>query len=329
MRLVTFSVFSCFLVAILSMAMWPENSRFGSPERSFAKVQDQRSPKPAPVAVAVSQDSSQANAAEEALKVKLSFDLDEQPFFDVIEQLGKKTGLNFVLTSSAMDDSLVEEQPITFQLNTVPLNKGLALMLEAHNAAYVIDGGVVKIISLDDALDPKWHRIKMFDCRELLDLLPATSPVAPKNGGLESSAKEAGVGGVKEPGDGGNRSGGGMFSVPPMNPKLSTPQSASAVPAKKPVEDDSQLLEQKLSQLVAVVQAQAEKSQPKPSSGHTLLDLVTTMISPDSWAQAMGTGEVRLVNGILVVSQTESTLLKLDGFLADLKTNLLSVDGTD
>ena len=72
MRLVTFSVFSCFLVAILSMAMWPENSRFGSPERSFAKVQDQRSPKPAPVAVAVSQDSSQANAAEEALKVKLS-----------------------------------------------------------------------------------------------------------------------------------------------------------------------------------------------------------------------------------------------------------------
>ncbi len=329
MRLVTFSVFSCFLVAILSMAMWPENSRFGSPGRSLAKVQEQRSPQSDQAALAVSQDSAQANAAEDAMKLKLSFDLDEQAFFDVIQQLGKKTGLNFVLTSSAMDDSLVEEQPITFQLNAVPLNKGLALMLEAHNAAYVIDGGMVKIISLDDAMDPKWHRIKMFDCRKLLNLLPATSPVASKAGGLEGGAKESGAGGVKEPGGSGNRSGGGMFSVPPMNPKLSTPQSASAVPAKKPVEDDSQLLEQKLSQLVAVVQSQTNKSQPKPSSEHTLLDLVTTMISPDSWEQAMGTGKVRLVNGILIVSQTESTLLKLDGFLTDLKMNLLSSDGAD
>ncbi len=323
MRLANFSVVGCFLVAILIMAMWPENSRFGGPERAIAKVQDQL---PQKSKAAVSQGSLQVEAAEKAMNVVLSFDLAEQSFSDVLEQLEKKTGLNFVLTSSAMDDSLSGKQPITFQINAMPLNKALALMLESHNAAYVINGGVVKIISLDDAMDPKWHRIKMFDCRKLLDSLPETSPVASTNAVSGGGAKVRG--GTEDTGGGGNRAGGGMFAIQPMAPQLPALQSPSLVLRQDPARNDSKLLEQKLGQLVALVQAQAqagaEKSQVKPSSEHTLLDLVTTMVSPDSWEQAMGAGKIRLVNGILIISQTESTLLEISSFLTDLKLNVLT-----
>ena len=323
MRLANFSVVGCFLVAILIMAMWPENSRFGGPERALGKVQDQL---PQKSKAAVSQGSLQVEAAEKAMNVVLSFDLAEQSFSDVLEQLEKKTGLNFVLTSSAMDDSLSGKQPITFQINAMPLNKALALMLESHNAAYVINGGVVKIISLDDAMDPKWHRIKMFDCRKLLDSLPETSPVASTNAVSGGGAKVRGA--TEDTGGGGNRAGGGMFAIQPMAPQLPALQSPSLVLRQDPARNDSKLLEQKLGQLVALVQAQAqagaEKSQVKPSSEHTLLDLVTTMVSPDSWEQAMGAGKIRLVNGILIISQTESTLLEISSFLTDLKLNVLT-----
>ena len=223
-----------------------------------------------------------------------------------------------------MDDSLSGKQPITFQINAMPLNKALALMLESHNAAYVINGGVVKIISLDDAMDPKWHRIKMFDCRKLLDSLPETSPVASTNAVSGGGAKVRG--GTEDTGGGGNRAGGGMFAIQPMAPQLPALQSPSLVLRQDPARNDSKLLEQKLGQLVALVQAQAgaEKSQVKPSSENTLLDLVTTMVSPDSWEQAMGAGKIRLVNGILIISQTESTLLEISSFLTDLKLNVLT-----
>jgi hypothetical protein len=325
MRFATFSVVGCFLAVILIMAMWPENSQFGSPGRSLAKVQDQRFQKPESSVLAVSQDTSQADAAEKAMRVMISFDLAEQSFAEVKKQLEKKTGLNFLLTSSAIDDSLAAEQPITFQIGAVPLNKALALMLEAHNATYMIDGGVVKIISLDDALDPEWHRIKMFDCVKLLTLLPETSPLAPTNGLLEGGAKDSSVGGAKESGVGGNRAG-GMFAIQPTTPQLAAPQPEFSGIRQDSGGSDTKLLEQKLSQLVAMVQAQAkaERSQVKPSSEHTLLDLVTSMISPDSWEQNMGTGKIRVINGILVVSQTESTLIKIDGFLADLKMKVLT-----
>ncbi len=327
MRLANFSVVGSFLVAIMVMEMWPENSQLGGPVRALAKIQDQPLQDPEAAPLVASQETSPAAAAEEAMKVVLSFDLVEQSFSDVIEQLEKKTGLNIVLTSSAMDDSLTGKQPITFQINALPLNKALALMLESHNAAYVISGGVVKIISLDDALDPKFHRIKMFDCRKLLSALPETSPDASGNGLIEGSVNESGVGGVRESGVGGNRAG-GMFAIQPTTPQLSAPRPASLGIRQDANGSDTKLLEQKLSQLVAVVQAQAkarvEKSQVKPSSEHTLLDLVTTMVSPDSWEQAMGAGKIRLVNGILIVSQTESTLLEISSFLTDLKLNVLT-----
>lgn len=318
MRLANFSVVGCFLVAILIMTMWPEGSRFGAPSRSFAKVQD--SPEPVSDDRALSQDTSLAEVAEEALKLVVSLDFAELSFFEVKKQLEKKTGLEFVLTPSAINDSLSEQEIITFQMDAVPMNKGLALMLERYNAAYVIDGGIVKIVSLDDALDPKWHRIKMFDCRKLLNSLPATATVVSGNG--------FSGGGAQGPGVGGNHAKGGFFAIQPMAPQLTLPQSTPAVPREEPEGNDSWLLEQKLNQLVALIQAQAKKSQPKPSSEHTLLDLVTSMISSDSWEHAMGTGKIRVVNGILIVSQTDATLLEIEGFLADLEVNVLTSGGT-
>ena len=49
-------------------------------------------------------------------------------------------------------------------------------MLENYNATYVIDEGVVRIISIDEAGDFKWMRTKMFDCRALSKALPEAGP---------------------------------------------------------------------------------------------------------------------------------------------------------
>ena len=65
---------------------------------------------------------------------------------------------------SAKTDSLSDDEPMTFNLKGMPLNKALILMLGTKNATYIIDEGVVVIISLDDAEDSKYLRLKVFDC---------------------------------------------------------------------------------------------------------------------------------------------------------------------
>ena len=49
-----------------------------------------------------------------------------------------------------------------------------SFVIERHGDDFraMIDEGVIVIISKDDAEDPKWMRLKMFDCRKLVDVLP-------------------------------------------------------------------------------------------------------------------------------------------------------------
>jgi len=241
MRFATFSIAGVFLAAVLTMAMWPDNSRFGAPDKSMAQADEadfEQSPDDEPE-MYVSDATRRTLLAEAMLKKAVDLDFDERPFKEIEKELENTTGLNILLSSSATDDSLGEDEPITFDLKGVPLNKALHLMLRTKNATYVIDEGVVVIISLDDAEDAKWHRLKIFDCRELVKQLPETN-------------------------------------------------------------------------------------RPAPSRDQSLLDLVQEMIQPDSWSDTgQGLGQIQVVNGILVVAQTEEILQEIENFVADLEGNLL------
>ncbi len=136
---------------------------------------------------------------EEALKQVVDLNYDETPFSEIMEELEKKSNLNFMLHDSARDDSLTEDEPLTFRVSQLPLNKCLELMLVQKNAAYTIDEGVVVIISRDAAPDTEFMRLKMFDCRELVDVLPASVPIYPSILSTDGS-----IGGM----------GGGLFCIP-------------------------------------------------------------------------------------------------------------------
>ncbi len=316
MRFATYSIAGAFLAAILTMAMWPDNARFGSPGHSLAQSSSDSSATDTEDPVSYVSAATKATMhAEETLKQIVSLQFDERPFSEIQLSLAEKTGLNILLSSSATDDSLDADTLVTFNLIDMPLNKALKLMLVTHNATYVIDEGVIVIISLDDAEDVKWFRLKMYDCRDLVKALPKTAPTG------------YGGGGGFDAGGGRQGGGGGVFSVPATGQTAAQAGDNSAADEKKKAEPrltDSELLDEKLNKIMAMMKAEAERKRPEPSSEQTLLDLVQNMIEPDTWQDTgQGLGTVEVVNGILIVSQTEGILQQIDNFIADLEGNIL------
>ena len=345
MRFVTFSIAGSFVAAVLLMAMWPLESHFGAPSQSVAQEGEAQSTDQEPELavkppVRFSTGTERTIKAEQALRQNVDLDYDETPYAEVQEDLQARTGLNFILSSSAQDDWLTSDKPITVNLKDVPLNKALDLMLETNNATYVIDDGIIIVISRDDALDPRWLRTKMYDCRDLVAVLPKTAK--PMGGGIGFGGGGGGggfgggnaqgddvlgdifsgdIGGLLGPGDGlPNRGGGagGVFSIPPIG-NLGDLQEE-----EEEEQNVSALIDRKLGTILALMKAEAERKRPEPSSEQTLVGLVQSTIGPDDWSDTgYGNGTIDAVNGILVVSQSEQTHQKIDKFLADLEASVL------
>ena len=284
MRSMTFSI-GAFLVVVLTMAMWPQDARFGSPSKAIAQQSDNSddpsgnsdvnldnpfdnplppkrkstfsapTPKvklsplaPAPKGKLTASDSTQrTQRTETALNQNVHFNFEDSPFSEIQQSLEAQMGLNLVLTQSAKDDALTADETITFEINGMPLGKALELMLAPYNATYVIDSGAVLFISLDEAEDKKWTRLKMFDCRELVKVLPKT-----------------------------------------------------AVP-KKP----------------------AEEKKPSESTSDSALEmLVWSMTESEMWCQQQT--PLQVVKGILIVRGSEAKLKQIGNLLVDLEGKLLS-----
>ena len=324
MRFMTFSIAGSFLVAVLTMAMWPQNARFGSPSKSVAQEND-NTDSPSPKAKPTASDSTQRTGqTEAALKQAVDLDFDGIPFVEVIEELADTTGLNFILTDSASDDALPDDEPITFKITGMPLEKALDLMLATKNATYVIDSGVVLFISLDEAEDEKWFRVKMFDCRELVKVLPKTAPpVKLFNFGGGFSGRSGG-GGFDGSGGGGG-GGGGVFSIaPPSHQAQPQTDNKTKKQTAKKSPSESQLLDKKLQQIMKMLEQEATRRQPLPSVEYTLETLVRSMAGSDTWVEGDGHGSASLkaVNGILIVRNSETILKQVENLLLDLEGKL-------
>lgn len=309
MRFATISMAAAFLATILTMALWPENTRFGAPANSVAQDAD-AAPSGGFDPNAINQRLSDATQrdfkTEEALKQVIDLNYEETPFSEIMEELSKLTGLNFLLDNSARDDSLTEDEPLTFRIRQLPLDKSLELMLIEKNATYVIDSGVVVFISRDVAEDASYMRLKMFDCRELVNVLPESYSLY--------QVESPGGGGIS--GGGGLGGGGGMFCV--------TQGASSADPIVeqiKPVENQDE------SRPKAGATSQ---SMPRhATSDATLLNLVFSMVDPESWEHSgNGMASAKVVNGILVVRQKETAFRKIENLLIDLHANVLPAGKT-
>ena len=174
MRFTTFAIAGVFLAALFTMSMWPGNARFGAPEISLAAKQkrtDRRNTTQyRPV---VSEASKRDAATAQALEKVGTLEYHEIQVSDVLTELSENLNVNFMLHTSAIDDSLTNEELITVNLKNIPLAKGLELMLAPYNATYTIDEGIVVLVSKDEADTSEFMRIKMFDCKSLCLALPS------------------------------------------------------------------------------------------------------------------------------------------------------------
>ena len=327
MRFVTFSIAGSFAAVVLMMAMWPDNARFGAPGQAIAQQTDEQkseieSDKPA----RQFSSSTQLNRkTEQTLKERTDLAYDQTPFREVLEDLESRTGLKFLLHRSAMEDSLTEDNPFTFNLACTPLNRGLMMMLEKDNATYVINDGVVVIISIDEEMD--FLRIKAYDCRELLASLPkSTGRFTIRNvfgggGGFGGG----GFGGAVDGYGGGGYGGGGVVSIPPT--QFQEDGSGTSPPTTSGRSAEIALLDQKLKQILEAVKAQEEKVDDdylSEGDASVLIETIMNSVAPDSWRDSgSGVGTISTINGILLISQSEKSHLQIDRLLTDLEAMLI------
>lgn len=108
----------------------------------------------------------------EALATPVLLEYDEATFLDVKVDLEQKFKIDILLDQTAKDDSLTEEDSLTFSnLRKLRLDTCLKLMLAEQNATITVQDGVLRVISLDVADVPEYFLIQVFDCRSLIDKL--------------------------------------------------------------------------------------------------------------------------------------------------------------
>ena len=104
------------------------------------------------------------------LQQPADFDFVDTPMVEVMDQIRDGQGFNVLLDESARA-TLDEDTLVTFNIKNVRLATALRLLLSKHNATYIVQDGILRLISLDVAGDPEFHRRKLFDCRQLLRII--------------------------------------------------------------------------------------------------------------------------------------------------------------
>lgn len=235
------------------------------------------------------------------LKKPTAMSFDETAFIEVMDELRDHNEINIVLDQSAQDDSLTEDELITFHIRDTSLATALRLMLAQKNATYVIDDGVMRIISLDVASDPEFFRRRIFDCGELLEKIGRTDsrvgqPISAVYRGGFGGGGRGGIGG----GGRGGASGGGVFAIGPQSGLGSANNNTSNVqPA---------------------VQAQSPPMSivPKVTAQQLLKDLIRVSVDPDGWDDTNGDATMTFLGGLMIVTNSQTNLEDIEQLLDEL-----------
>ena len=143
------------------------------------------------------------NASDEqilnALDEPADLDFEDTPFIEVMDFLRDEYKINVVLDQTARDDSLTEDELITFNVKGIRLKNALRLLLSEKEATFIVRDEVLRIISLSSASDPEFFVTNVYNVGDLV------APRIPIQGG--GGIGGGGGGGF---GGGGGRGGGGF-----------------------------------------------------------------------------------------------------------------------
>jgi hypothetical protein len=196
MRFATLCTAAAFLIGIFSMAMWPQEARFGVPASTIAQEDspadplesgdnpfggdaDPFGPNHSTVNSSTAKSSVAATASaksvNEGIREKLlatcEVAFDETAYSDFEAFLEKELGINVILTTSAKEDSLTEDEVLSGILSGVSYSSMLRILLVDKNATYCVKDGVLKIISLDVESESRFQVRKMIDVSETLSII--------------------------------------------------------------------------------------------------------------------------------------------------------------
>jgi len=240
------------------------------------------------------------SSTNEGIRAKLEepydFIFDECPWSEIHETLQKKLNINIVLTRSATDDGLPEDEPITTNLTQLPAKVGLRLLLEQKNATFVVQDNVLKIISLDDAEDVRYFSTQIFNIRSLLTKVKE----------LEKD----------------------RIGKPKSSPR-SLFQGASPIVGNPNTDNTNEKGTKNLTEAVISVPAQVVKldrflsPDDLISAESLVIDLVQKTITPDSWQETgQGLATLDIIGGCLTITNTQETIDQTTDFLKQLEMTM-------
>ena len=220
---------------------------------------------------------------QESLNRRISLHEDNVPLSDVMQKISALAGFNYTFDKLGLEEEGVSPSvPVTINVDGITVRSVLNLMLEQYRLGYLVQDEVLKITSR---------------MRQQGDLVIATYPVADLVIPIPSFTNAMGnVNAVSGDGTAGNM-GGGQFSVPPaaggqpfaqMGPNPMT--GLGGIPNDMTLGPNSRL-----------------SGGSAAPDFNTLMDLISTTVAPDSWAEVGGNASIRQHGTTLslVIRQTQ------------------------
>ena len=173
----------------------------------------------------------------QALEESADLNYDDRSWNDVELELEEMYGINIVLTASALEDSMSEDEPMTENLNGIRLKNALRIMLAKKNATYVVKDEVLKIISLDDADDIAYFTTNVYNVGDLVAPRQSTGGGGGFGGGGNQGGGQGGggFGGGGQGGGGrGGGGGGGVFCIQESQVNLKMAPATEKKTPRKP-----------------------------------------------------------------------------------------------
>lgn len=214
----------------------------------------------------------------QALTRPVSFDFQETPLSDVIDFLREYAGINIVLDQNGLDEVQVDaDTPVTLQLEQVTLKSALNLILKQFELTYMIRDEVLLITSETQASEELIT--KVYPVADLvIPIIDFNSGGVGLNGALGGgNAGQGGLGGSGFGGFGGG-GGGGFGGAGPAGVGGGGGNLTGG--ANQAVGNDI---------------------------SEELIELIKSVIDPDSWDSAGGPGAIRKFNHNLVIRSSDKT----------------------
>lgn len=251
---------------------------------------------------------------QKALRTEVDVKFDNRPLSEVMETLGRMSGVNVFLDPQGLTaEGITTDEPVTINLTRpISLRSALNLILEPLRLSYVIQNEVLRVTSEQTRNANVYPRV--YNVADLV--IPIPNFIPSYNVGLPGALQEAinATGLV--------RAGGGSRTVP---------LTLAAKDGGEQAADSASVLAQMSSSgmLPSVTSRSPQPMSFAPNSlggasmadFDTLIDLITSTIAPQSWDTVGGPGSIEgfPTNLSLVVSQTQDVHEEIADLLDQLR----------